>query len=272
MWELSDHPVLVLKPNFHLSDGAKLQWAITSSGDWKDVRLYNDTDNYRGLRETVAPDSDIIHATYVEGDNITAAGQTVFAAVLQTVAGKSNGKCKCKGPAEIYSYDPPVLMLSLPHPVLRTGGAAVVLDYPAIGDDGPITDGYSAPTSLHIHLAMGRSLRNVQFASLVPSPSHDDPTAWDESIDPNTDDSLRVTGIGIDLNQQTNSQRDNFLAGLLLGFAVSLIPLLGKAIYDVPIIRRALRSDADDVKGSGGPTSASDSLARPDGPRNRNGR
>ena len=118
------------------------------------------------------------------------------------------------------------LELKVPGPFLRVGGGIAVLDFPVFGISGfdyalrignsgdiPVQDVSSGTYKL----IMGRGLREYQFSQIVPQPILLDPMRWESK------DHLRVTAIGIDLDGSRGSERNNLYAGVLFGFALSLL-------------------------------------------------
>lgn len=198
-------PLVVLVPHMRVDFGETVPWMVVATGTMRAARLAAPDRTVRVVRRS--------NATYFYGVARPLTEATI------TYDGAAHG------PEEV-AYLGPALRLQVPGPFVRISDGFAVIDLPGFGDSGLSfrglvgtesgRQGYGDP-DLAIELTMTQRLRGYQLTAITPSPGSDDPLKWHGT------GYIRVGATGTDPEHADGTERSNVFAGLLLGFALSLL-------------------------------------------------
>jgi hypothetical protein len=221
------HSIVVLVPHVQLKPGETVPWRVIATGAMKAAQL-------NGSQQPIT----VVH----QHDSTVFYGLAHHQASMDaTFLGEPPN-----GPEQA-AFIGPALVLKVPGPFIRFADGYAVVGLPALGEQaltisstvggsGASTMGFGNP-ELAMNLTMTHRLPQYQMTAISPSPVSDDPFEWKAT------GYMRVSAIGVDPQHGDNTERSNVYAGLLLGFALSLLlPLVNS-------IRRAKQ-----VHASGGTT------------------
>jgi hypothetical protein len=200
------HSIVVLVPHVQLKPGETVPWRVIATGAMKAAQL-------NGPQEPIA----VVH----QHDATIFYGLAHHQASMNaTFLGEPNG-------LEQAPFIGPALVLKVPGPFIRFADGYAVVGLPALGEQAltisSIVGGSGASTmsfgnpELAMNLTMTHRLPQYQMTAISPSPVSDDPFEWKAT------GYMRVSAIGVDPQHGDNTERSNVYAGLLLGFALSLL-------------------------------------------------
>jgi hypothetical protein len=211
LWAQTPHPTVLLVPHFRLREGETVPWRIVATGTMKAAQL-----------DEKQPAISVVHehdATVFYG---LARRQT---REITTFFGEPSGP-------EQVAFVGPALVLRVPGPFIRFADGYAVVALPGFGEkglrisftvggSGVSTLGFGNP-DLGINVTMTQTLSRYQMTAITPSPVSEDPFKWKGT------GYTQVSATGVDPQHEDNTQRRNVYAGLLLGFALSLLlPFVG---------------------------------------------
>jgi hypothetical protein len=210
-------PTVLIVPHIPVKPGDTMPWAVVATGAMKAARLSPDEDE--AIRVQRQSNATIFYGVARHQNR-----------VLVNFYGEQRGP-------ERTIYVTPALILRVPGPFVRLADGYAVVALPAfgspdptittiVGGDGAASQGVGDP-ALAISLTMTYPLGPYQLTAVTPQPASNDPLKWTTA----GFGYLRVSATGIDPQHSDNTERNNIYAGLLLGFAFSLlIPLTSTSI------------------------------------------
>jgi hypothetical protein len=210
------HPTVLLVPHFQLRPGETVPWRVVATGAMKAAQL-----DEKQQQTSVVHQHD---ATIFYG---LAEHQTKQ---ITTFFGEPSGR-------EQVAFVGPALALRVPGPFVRYADGYAVVALPGLGEkslsisftaggSGVSTTSFGDP-ELAINLTMTQPLSRYQMTAITPSPLSNDPFKWKAT------GYMQVSATGVDPQHEDNTERRNVYAGLLLGFALSLLLPLVNSIRRV---------------------------------------
>jgi hypothetical protein len=204
-------PRVYLVPDFgFLKKHETVPWVVTAGGTMRSSYIVrDDTNGFSKVR--------VVHsakATYFYGISRQVTEDRIVSISM------------LGGPHENFAFEGPALGLRAPGPFLRRGSGTTVLDLPILGNPyfsyativgRPGVYPIQTVSGVKINLQLSTGLRDDQFGTMIPPPVSLDPLRWTAR------DHLRATAVGIDTAGSQKIQRNNLYAGVLYGFALSLL-------------------------------------------------
>jgi hypothetical protein len=214
LWAQTSHPTVVLVPHFHLKAGETVPWRVLATGPMKAAQM-------------IAPQQELnrgISVFHNRGDTAFYGFAHYQTTDTATFFGEPSGP-------ERVPFVGPALALRVPGPFIRFANGYAVVALPGIGEKSLGVSfiaggtGESAlsfgDSELGISVTMTHVLGRYQMTTITPSALSVEPFEW------KGEGYVKVSATGVDPRHGDSAQQRNVYAGLLLGFALSLLLPLG---------------------------------------------